>query len=63
MAVREVVAEVMGGTRSEGRDTPGTVDRFEERTLGMGRGAMPGRFKGGKGARGARDDRPADTNT
>lgn len=35
------------GARGEGSVTPGMLGSVEDRTEGMGRGAMPGRFKGG----------------
>lgn len=52
------VALETGGTRSdgargEGSVTPGMLGSVEDRTEGMGRGEMPGRFRGG------RDGKPA----
>lgn len=59
------VAGTTGGTRSEGRDMLGIVGRVEGRVEGktpgmLGIGAMPGRLRGGRGARGGRDVKPAE---
>ncbi|TRY60313.1 hypothetical protein DNTS_015381 [Danionella cerebrum] len=48
------VANETGGTRSdgasdEGSGMPGMLGRVAERTEGMGRGEIPGKFSGGRG--------------
>lgn len=46
----------VGGMKSDGARvdasvTPGMVGSVEDRTVGIGRGEMPGRFRGGRGGR------------
>lgn len=50
------VAKEVGGMRSEwarvdGSVTPGMLCSVEDRTVGMGREEMPGRFRGGRGGK------------
>lgn len=53
------------GTRSEGRDMLAIVGKAEGRVPGktpgmLGIGAIPGRLRGAREARGGRDGKPAD---
>lgn len=50
------LAKETGGTRSDGARedgsvTPGMLGSVEDRTVCMGRGEMPGRFRGGRGGK------------
>ena len=67
--IREGVCSV--AMETGGRPMAGILGNVEDREVGnmvgimvgMDRGAMPGRFRGGRGARAARGGRPADRNT
>lgn len=55
-AAKEMGGMWSDGAREDGSVTPGMLGSVEGRTVCMGRGEMPGRFRGGRGGKPAERD-------